>query len=157
MVLLYSFYTRGNWRQTPKPVSLFFFPIRLYRFTIFKKKAESIALMYISQKDLPNIRAWTTHASQSVPSEATLCGPPPPNLRAGRIFPRPLTCMILHYKPGASQSLTGCSDDLDEGRQHPQSQVSVSSDASGSHRRRQRGKQEKRRLRVRAEKREERE
>jgi len=65
--------------------------------------------------------------------------------------------MTLHYKPGASWSLTGCSDDLDEGRQRSQPQVSVSSEASGIHKRSQRGKHEKRRLRVRAEKREERE
>ena len=49
----------------------FFFPIRLYRFTIKKKekKAESIALRNISQKDLPNIGAWTTQASQSIPKQ----------------------------------------------------------------------------------------
>ena len=69
------------------------------------------------------------NTSEPIYSEATLCGPPPPNLLAGRIFPRPLTCMTLHYKPGASWSLTGCSDDLDEGRQRSQPQVASTREA----------------------------
>lgn len=50
-------------------VWVFFFPLDSTdsQFKKKKKKAESIALRYISQKDLPNIGAWTTHASQSIP------------------------------------------------------------------------------------------
>ena len=139
-------------------VWVFFFPLDSTdsQFKKKKKKGRKYCFKVHFTKRSAEYRSLD-NTCEPIYSEATLCGPPPPNLLAGRIFPRPLTCMTLHYKPGASRSLTVCSDDLDEGRQHSQPQVSVSSEASGSHKRSQRGKQEKRRLRVHAEKKEERE